>query len=293
MKRTVGLVFASASFCLAAVLLAGCSTSQDTSDEGLFPPKAKSAASVLTELVSQGVGKIEGTVTYEGDPPAVKEIEAIKANADRDKCMKGNIQDPTWVVDPSSKGVANVVVWVQAPKGSYFKKPEKMTWPEAVTVDQPFCAFVPHVVVLYPQYYDGKQLAATGQTLTVLNTADMAHNIKMGGSSDKNPTQGGTLPAATGRQDFGAIQVDSRELSLNCDIHKWMSGYALTFDHPYAIVTDAKGKFVIENVPAGVELLFRGWHEDLKRIDPAVEGGSKIKLEAGKTKTLNFTVRKK
>ena len=147
--------------------------------------------------------------------------------------------------------------------------------------------------MLYPQYYNGKELAATGQVVKVVNSAKIGHNIKMAGSSDKNPALGATLTAETGTYLFNNVRVDNHPLSLNCDVHKWMTGYAMTFDHPYAAVTDKDGKFTIKNVPAGAELTFWAWHEALNRFVPAVEGGAKIKLDPNGTKTLNFTVTKK
>ncbi|MBP3959999.1 sigma-70 family RNA polymerase sigma factor [Gemmata sp. G18] len=43
-------------------------------------------------------------------------------------------------------------------------------------------------------------------------------------------------------------------------IHPWMTGYVWAFDHPYFAVTDANGKFTIENAPAGKWRLV-AWHE--------------------------------
>src|SRR5262249_14601708 len=151
----------------------------------------------------------------DGDPPVPQEIAAIAGHADRAICMRGPHTDPTWIVNPSNKGVENVVVYVMPPTGMYFKKPDDKlkTWEDAVTVDQPFCAFEPHVAVLYPQYYDGKQLVPTGQVLKVINSAEIGHNIKVGGSSDTNPSDGATLSAKSGQYLFGKIRVDRRELT--------------------------------------------------------------------------------
>ena len=295
MPRSHLLIAASSLFCLGCVILAGCTSSEDTSDEGLVPLK-KSAAEVLRkELEYKDVATIVGRVTYDGDPPGRPRIAAVDGHADRAICMQGDVNDPTWIVDPGSRGVANVVVWVAPPRDYYFKKPDDKlkTWEDTVQVDQPFCAFEPHVSVLYPQYYDGKQLAPTGQVFKVVNSASIGHNIKVAGSADTNPSDGATLTAKTGQFIFGKVRVDKRELTMNCDIHKWMTGYAMTFDHPYAAKTDKDGNFTIKNVPADVDITFQGWHEGLKRFDPAIEGGTKIKLKPGETRRLEFKVTKK
>jgi hypothetical protein len=291
------MVLASALFCLGCVVLYGCSSSNDDlSDEGLVPAKKGSGTEIqLKELEYKDVATITGTVTFDGAPPERPILNGVEQHADRSYCMQGDVTDPTWIVNPADKGVENVVVWVAPPTGTYFKKPDDKykTWSDTPTVDQPFCAFIPHVLVLYPQYYNGKELASTGQNLKVVNSAQIGHNIKMAGSGDKNPALGATLVSKTGSYLFDKVRVDNRPLSLNCDVHKWMTGYALTFDHPYAAVTDKDGKFTIKNVPAGAELTFWAWHEALNRFVPAVEGGAKIKLDANGTKTLNFSITKK
>jgi hypothetical protein len=297
MNRSRLLVLVSGLFCAACVVIAGCSmnSTEDTSDEGLIPPKAGSAAGVqLKEIESKDYGTIMGTVTYDGTPPSRPDIN-MGNHKDKAVCMQGEHQDQTWIVDSASKGVENVVVWVNPPKGSYFPKPDDQhkAWQDAVTVDQPHCVFVPHVVVLYPEYFNGKDRVATGQVLKVLNTAEVGHNIKIAGSSQLNPTiDGGMMPVKTGVVEFKKLKVDTQEISLNCNVHTWMTGYALTFDHPYAARTNSKGQFVIKNVPAGVELTFKGWHEGVqpKRFDPAVEGGAKFTLKPGETKQLNFKI---
>jgi hypothetical protein len=49
-------------------------------------------------------------------------------------------------------------------------------------------------------------------------------------------------------------------LKLVCDTHAWMLGYVHVFEHPYFAVTDEKGAFTIQNVPAG-QYRVSAWHE--------------------------------
>jgi hypothetical protein len=298
MNRSGILLLTPAIFCACCIAIAGCSTSsEDTSDEGLIPRPTKqegAAASELKEVASKDTGTILGTVTYDGDPPARPDIN-MGVHKDVPFCVQGDHKEQTWIVDPANKGVANVVVWVNPPKGTYFPKPETKTWEEAVTVDQPHCVFVPHVVVLYPEYFNGKERVPTGQVLKVLNSATVGHNIKIAGSSLLNPTRDGGMMGFNSVKLFDRIKVDTQEMSMNCNVHTWMTGYALTFDHPYAARTNDKGQFTIKNVPAGAELTFMAWHEGTqpKRLVPPVEGGNKFTLNAGETKTLNFSIKAK
>src|SRR5262249_52797771 len=161
-------------------------------------------------------------------------------------------------------GVANVVVWIKAPGNKFFKLPEELTNLQGkfAEVDQPFCAFEPHVLVLFPSYYDPttKGRKATGQKLKVKNSAPMPHNTRIAGSSLINPSKSETLPTKTER--ILDIKYDTQPITLNCDFHKWMTGFALTFDHPFSAVSkgDRKedemdcGKYEITKIPAGAAL---------------------------------------
>ena len=57
---------------------------------------------------------------------------------------------------------------------------------------------------------------------------------------------------------------------VKCDIHPWMTAYCLIIDHPYAVVTDADGKFKIEKLPAG-DLEFRYWHSKVGYVEKTVK----------------------
>lgn len=274
---------------LLLVNMVGCDSAADTGDEALFPPtKGGSVAVQLQPVEAKESGTITGTVTFDGQPPVMTDLSQVAGHGDNSHCIKGDIKDQTWVVDPATNGVANVVVWVDPPKGSYFRKPEKKTWADNITVDQPFCAFIPHVVVLYPETYDdaAKALTPTGQKLVVKNSAPILHNIRVSGRD--NPSRGGNVQPGT-QQEF-SLRKDRQEVALNCDIHKWMTGYALTFDHPFAAVTDKTGKFTIQNVPAGAEITFLAWHESKRKFVPLAD--NKIKLNANETKTIDFKITK-
>src|SRR5207302_1253580 len=53
-----------------------------------------------------------------------------------------------WVIDPATKGVGNVVVWIQPDSDHFFQvdpSENGKAWPAAVELAQPHCAFIPHV----------------------------------------------------------------------------------------------------------------------------------------------------
>ena len=53
---------------------------------------------------------------------------------------------------------------------------------------------------------------------------------------------------------------ESRPVKVSCDIHTYMTGWWVVVDHPYAAITDADGKFHIDNLPVGKHD-FIIWHE--------------------------------
>ena len=54
-----------------------------------------------------------------------------------------------------------------------------------------------------------------------------------------------------------------------CDIHSHMSAFIVVFNHPYFKVTDADGRFRVDNVPPGTYTLV-GWYEGEARVRKAV-----------------------
>src|SRR5262249_32904577 len=147
-------------------------------------------------------------------------------------CLMGPTANPTWTVG-ADKGVANVVVWIRAPKNQYFKIPDDMKKRPDVTVKQPHCAFEPHVVAVFPSYYDaaskpGKQ-KKTGQVFKVINDAPTNHNTAWKGKdSTLNPGKNETLKPNTD-MEIDAKPGDAKKaggeelISINCDLHKWMT----------------------------------------------------------------------
>jgi hypothetical protein len=287
--RWIGVVLLTAS--AAALGTVGCS-----SDKGDGKPagggsheKAGEAKVVPTgakeALASTGTGTLKGKVTYDGTPPeGKKDIVAPPDHKDKEYCHKGDVTDFTWKIGEGN-GVANVVVWLRAPKGKYFKVPDNQQKPEEVVkIDQPFCAFEPHVVTLFPSYFDGKKQQKTGQHFEIANSAEIPHNTNWQGSdttliSGDNkilpPKQKplGIAVRPSKDKDAGGEQV----VRIKCDIHTWMRGFAWVFDHPYAAVTDKNGNYEIKGVPAGADVEIVYWHEDVADAKPQVLKTAKLK----------------
>ncbi len=194
---------------------------------------------------------VKGVVKYKGKPPERKDIAAIKEHKDGPNCMKGDTKEQLWIVD-NDGGVANVIISLAPPAGAKFTLDDKLKElsKKTLILDQPACAYVPHVVALWPEV----------QTLVAKNDSPVNHNVKIVGSE---------LIAA---KDYTLLPKDkSPEISFKgagtdfmraeCSIHTWMSAKIALFPHPYFSVTNDKGEFEIKNVPIDTELTVYMWHE--------------------------------
>jgi hypothetical protein len=267
--------------------------------------KAATTGGELKELASTGWGTLKGKVTLAGEKPNLEELNTkFKAKIDKDQtvCLAADAPDEQktqqeWRISKDG-GVGNVVVWLRPADGTYFKKHDAdPAWApkDPAKIDQPHCAFIPHVQTMFPAYFDPKEPGKehrTGQELVVVNSAPIAHNTKWDGGT-KNPGGNETLQSKGEKKIPGLKPNYNQPIAINCDIHKWMSGYVWAFEHPYAAVTKEDGTYEIKNVPAGVELKVVAWHEVPTFITKGKAKGDPIKVEADKETVKDFTVEAK
>jgi hypothetical protein len=282
----------------------GCGGTTATNASGdTTPSKAAGTTGEMKELASTGWGTLKGKVKLEGAPPNLDELNAqFKAKIDKDQgvCLAPDAPEDqktqqVWRIKDG--GVGNAVIWLRPADGTYFKKNDAdPAWApkEPAKIDQPHCAFLPHVQTMFPSYYDPKEPGKekqhrTGQELIVVNSAPIAHNTKWDGGT-KNPGGNETLQSKSEKKIPAVNANYNQAISINCDIHKWMSGYVWAFDHPYAAVTKEDGTYEIKNVPAGVEVKIVAWHEVPGFIDEKTKAkGEPIKLKDGEN-TKDFTI---
>jgi plastocyanin len=69
-------------------------------------------------------------------------------------------------------------------------------------------------------------------------------------------------------------------VKVYCRIHSQMSATILVLDHPYFIVPDEDGTFLLKNVPAGQYTII-GWHERIgeRPVPVRVEPGKSVEVE--------------
>ena len=296
---------------LVSLVLVGCGGKEEkgTTDSGKpadsGKPKGTSAGAM--KAIEPGTGTLKGKVTLEGAKPDVKAmtedlLKAINMKADdKNYCLMSPEDQRTaqeWKIGDNN-GVGNVFVWIEPlDRSEFFKIDEKQLAanPKEVTLDQPFCAFVPHCVILFPKYRDPKtpkNFKETGQKFVVKNDAKISHNTKFQ-AGPKNPEFDKTLPKNS-TLEAPVLEPTTDPIVIRCGIHPWMNAYGRAFDHPYATLTvvskdptDGKyGTYEIKNVPAG-KVRVIAWHEKAGYLNTAK--GEEIDLKGGENPK-DFTIK--
>jgi len=185
-----------------------------------------------------GWGSLKGRFTFAG---AASQPKPLVVDKDTEVCSMGGMKllDRSLLVDPSSKGLANVVVFAR--KTSRVKTAAAET---PLVFDQKNCEFLAPVFA-----------ARVGQSIDVHNSDPIGHNTNIAGSSFNQ-----LIPAGQGT----AYKPDAETgmpTMVTCNIHPWMKAYAVFRKDGYVAVSAADGSFTIPDLPAGESIEFQVWHE--------------------------------
>lgn len=132
---------------------------------------------------------------------------------------------------------------------------------QELVLDNVGCRFEPHAAVL-----------TVGSTLVATNSDAVLHTTHYYGPSEANIS----LPVEGMR---GVRKLTRPGLYVvKCDIHGWMQAFIRVDEHPYHAVTDASGRFRIEDVPPGRYTL-EVWHERLGTLTREVVVSSGVDAE--------------
>jgi hypothetical protein len=214
-------------------------------------------------------GTVKGRLVWGGGsaPPQVNAVEKGQAPRDADFCAKNKpIPARDLVVDPKSKGVAHGFAYIVRPKGSNPEAVRKLTEKAPkVELDQKNCAFEPYVL---PMHQD--------QMLVVKSSDPMNHNVRYSAFNNTGFNQ----IVGPGSKVEVKLVAERFPIKLECDIHPWMKGYIMVFDHPFFATTAPDGSFEIKGVPAGDQNLIV-WQETVGYVTPGQSRGMPLKVRAG------------
>lgn len=233
---------------------------------------------VLNSAIKQlpaadGYGSVTGQFVIDGEVPKVPPLVAKGGDVkDAAVCAAADVPDDSLVVDPESKGIQHIFVYL--PKATAVHPDLQASKSKEVVFDQKGCRFTPHTL-----------LVRTDQVVVVKSADACNHN------THTNPIRGTAVNFLLAPNDRNGVPVPNKvpetlPTKVVCDIHTWMSAQWLILDHPYAAITDAKGKFTIADLPEGEHTL-RVWHERVGYVIREL----KVKVESGKTTDVRtFTV---
>jgi hypothetical protein len=224
---------------------------------------------------STGWGTLKGRFLFAGSPGEPKPLMVDK---DTEICSKAGVKlvDRSLLVDPATKGLANVVVFAR--KASRVKETTAPATP--LIFDQKQCEFIAPVFA-----------ARVGQPIDVHNSDPIGHNTNIAGSSFNQ-----LIPAGQGT----AYKPDAETgmpTMVTCNIHPWMKAYAVFRKDGYVAVSAGDGSFSIPDLPSGEVIEFQVWHERSGGPNGAVglekpdlkwtpKGRFQIKLEDDEVKDL-------
>src|SRR5262249_12023486 len=153
--------------------------------------------------------------------------QPLKVNVNAAQCQQnGPILDESVIVDPKSRGIKNVVVWLRpddasGPKAKFTKEqihPDDAKRKAAqVVIGQPCCMFVARVTC-----------ARVGDTLIVKNSATIVHNFFW--SSTNNGEENANIVAGGQHILPKPLAAEPSPIQYKCTVHGWMTGYVRIFD---------------------------------------------------------------
>lgn len=233
-----------------------------------------SETALAYEIVEvENSGTIAGRVVFVGPIPTLPDLVVSK---DQEICGTATPAQ-TLLVSAAHRGVKNTVIALEGigrGKASTAQQP---------ILDNRACVMVPRV-----------QAVMVGTMLVIQNSDPFLHTTR------------GRLPNF--KQAFNLVfprDTPAREqrirfpgvIAVNCDTHAHMKAYILSFEHPYFAVTDADGRFEIDQVPPGSYTL-TAWHEGWRILAHDQEGRptyeepyvmtAEVTVTAGQTSNIEF-----
>jgi len=189
---------------------------------------------------------------YDGEPPAVTPI--LLPNV-------GAVEDEKLLVNPTNRGIKNVVVYVYTGRGGT-ELPEFHPRNEVVTLTANNLKFSPHVL-----------LARVGDMLKIENQQPVGISANLNFSRN----QPAIWMVRPGKANSLILkQPEPVMMPVDDNIHPWMRAYLVVMEHPFVAASDENGDLYIRGLPVGKELVFAVRHEFGKFEEVRVDGIAEV-----------------
>ena len=222
---------------------------------GLLAISTGAYAAKYQEIDVTDGGTIKGKLTFEGELPD-NAIEKIGINKNPDICdVDGTgYREVVWI-DVENGALRGAFVFIDGVT-------EGKKWPDAADkkyiVLQKGCRFRPWAQVVRP----GPLTIRHDDGPTVL------HNIN---TREMIGVEKGRVVKRTlfnfGQPEPGDIETQLKPrrspfIAMNCESHNFMFGFMMAPTHPYAVVVEEDGSYVIDDLPPG-SYTVKAWHPTL------------------------------
>jgi hypothetical protein len=183
-------------------------------------------------------GTLSGIVRFAGTPPT---LPPLPVNKNRDVC--GEQKEPEALVLGPDRGVRGSVILIEG-----VARGKKAT--TDVVLDNHRCVFVHHVTA-----------TMTGERTRVKNSDPILHNTH--GFLGKPTVFNLALPNRDQMIDITKRLTKPGVVRVVCDAHPHMTAWMIVHDSPYYAVTDERGAYKIDGIPAGTYKVTM-WHEGFR-----------------------------
>ncbi|MHC4547406.1 MAG: cupredoxin domain-containing protein [Planctomycetota bacterium] len=236
-------------------------------------------------------GSIKGVVTVDPVPSPAEFVIGKDVNV-----CEGAKANPRLVVDRATKGIGNVVVYLDG-----IEKGKPRPTGISAVIDQQGCQYTPHITIVPMK-----------AKVSFRSSDPILHNVHVfKGTPDKPHARTADIAnMAMKDSNVPNMPLSKRALRkpgffyIRCDAgHIWMSAYLWVVEHPYYVLTDAKGMFELTDVPPGTYTL-RYWHENweatpVKRGDevtdysygPPIRHSVQVTVKPGEAVTADWQIR--
>ncbi|KPK00763.1 MAG: hypothetical protein AMK71_07955 [Nitrospira bacterium SG8_35_4] len=221
------------------------------------------------EVTVENGGSISGKVAFKGELPE-DAVEHFPVSGKWPGCGTG-VRDVVRI-DVADGALRGVFVLLD---GITEGKPWSDAEP-ATVLDQKNCVFLPEL-----------QIVRAGTRLIVRNSdPEVLHNVNIRElieTSSGRTIEGILFNIAQPLPGDIKMKVKPKSspyLNVGCELHNFMVAYILAPEHPYAVVVEPDGTFLLNDVPPGDYSLI-AWHPKLgkKRTSVTVTAGGELKVD--------------
>lgn len=220
-----------------------------------FTVPAPALTAAYEEVEVPDGGSVSGKLKFEGALPEGA-VESIAITKNPEVCDPANtgIREVVWV-DVEDGALRGAFVFIdKIDQGKSWSAPKNGNY----LIEQKGCRFRPWAQVLKPgpvviRHSDGEGVLHNINTREIIGV-EKGRVVRRTIFNFGQPEPGDIEKVLKPRR--------SPYISLNCEAHSFMFGFVVAPSHPYAVVVNDDGSYVIDDIPPG-DYKLKAWHPTL------------------------------